>query len=116
MPAYTAMTADLGRRVTRTIKVADVPDWIDFPDVAQIAQLRRTVTDIRNQNRRSRPPHRLRKPQGSCRRGRRWGGGLRWRARCPNALVAAVRGWLARGEQMAVPIEQISAGVLEGGG
>ena len=33
------------RRITRTIKVADVPDWIDFPGAAQVAQLRRTVTD-----------------------------------------------------------------------
>src|SRR5574337_779521 len=29
---------------TCTIKVADVPDWIDFPGAAQVAQLRRTVT------------------------------------------------------------------------
>jgi len=45
MPAYTATTADRGRRVTRTIKVAEVPDWIDFPGAVQVAQLRRTVTD-----------------------------------------------------------------------
>ena len=45
MPAYTATTTDHGRRITRTIKVADVPDWIDFPGAAQVAQLRRTVTD-----------------------------------------------------------------------
>lgn len=45
IPAHTARTADRGRRVTRTIKVADVPDWIDFPGAAQVAQLRRTVTD-----------------------------------------------------------------------
>src|SRR5574337_74319 len=45
IPANTAKTADRGRRVTRTIKVADVPDWIDFPAAAQVAQLRRTVTD-----------------------------------------------------------------------
>jgi len=45
MPSYTATTADRGRRVTRTIKVADVPDWIDFPGAVQVAQLRRTVTD-----------------------------------------------------------------------
>src|SRR4029077_11907807 len=44
MPAHPATTADGGRRVTRTIKVADVPDWIDFPGAAQVAQLRRTVT------------------------------------------------------------------------
>ena len=45
IPACTATTADRGRRVTRTIKAVDVPDWIDFPGAAQVAQLRRTVTD-----------------------------------------------------------------------
>jgi predicted transposase YbfD/YdcC len=45
MPAYTARTTDHGRRITRTIKIADVPDWIDFPRAAHLAQLRRTVTD-----------------------------------------------------------------------
>ncbi|MCI4674102.1 ISAs1 family transposase [Candidatus Mycolicibacterium alkanivorans] len=45
IPAHTARATDRGRRVTRTIKVADVPDWIDFPGAAQVAQLRRTVTD-----------------------------------------------------------------------
>lgn len=45
IPAHTARIAERGRRVTRTIKVADVPDWIDFPGAAQVAQLRRTVTD-----------------------------------------------------------------------
>lgn len=44
VPATTATTRGRGQRVTRTIKVADVPDWIDFPHAAQIAQLRRTVT------------------------------------------------------------------------
>uniref|UniRef100_UPI0031E3893A ISAs1 family transposase n=1 Tax=Mycobacterium sp. TaxID=1785 RepID=UPI0031E3893A len=44
MPAYTTRTAERGRRVTRTIKVADVPEWIDFPGAAQVAQLRRTIT------------------------------------------------------------------------
>lgn len=33
-----------GRRVTRTIKVADAPPWIGFPGATQIAQLRRTRT------------------------------------------------------------------------
>ncbi|GAA4825522.1 hypothetical protein GCM10023353_38310 [Tomitella cavernea] len=32
------------RRVTRTVKVADVPAWIVLPEAAQVAQLRRTVT------------------------------------------------------------------------
>ena len=44
MPAYTTRTAERGRRLTRTIKVADVPEWIDFPGAAQVAQLRRTIT------------------------------------------------------------------------
>jgi len=70
MPAYTARTADRGRRVTRTIKVAEVPDWIDFPGAAQVAQLRRTVTDkatktvevvylITSASHRDAPPQRL---------------------------------------------------------
>ena len=33
-----------GRRVTRTIKVAQAPAWIGFPTLAQVAQVRRTVT------------------------------------------------------------------------
>ncbi len=45
MPAHTETATGRGRRITRTIKVADVPDWIDFPGAAQVAQLRRTVTD-----------------------------------------------------------------------
>lgn len=43
--AWTATTADRGRWVTRTITAVDVPDWIDFPGAAQVAQLRRTVTN-----------------------------------------------------------------------
>jgi predicted transposase YbfD/YdcC len=45
MPAYTTKTLGRGRQITRTIKTADVPAWIDFPGAAQVAQLRRTVTD-----------------------------------------------------------------------
>jgi predicted transposase YbfD/YdcC len=30
--------------VTRTIKVTDVPDWVEFPGATQLAQMRRTVT------------------------------------------------------------------------
>lgn len=70
MPAFTTRTADRGRRITRTIKVADVPDWIDFPGAAQVAQLRRTVTDnatktvevvylITSANHTAAPPQRL---------------------------------------------------------
>lgn len=33
-----------GKTVTRSIKVASLPAWIEFPGAAQIAQLRRTVT------------------------------------------------------------------------
>lgn len=32
-----------GRRATRTIKVIDAPEWIEFAGAAQVAQLRRTV-------------------------------------------------------------------------
>jgi len=70
MPAYTSRTAERGRRITRTIKVVDVPDWIDFPGAAQVAQLRRTVTDhgaktveviylITSANHTAAPPQRL---------------------------------------------------------
>lgn len=44
MPAVTRTDHGHGRRTTRTIKVADVPAWIDFTGTAQVAQLRRTVT------------------------------------------------------------------------
>ncbi|MER5596080.1 ISAs1 family transposase [Streptomyces sp. NPDC002265] len=33
-----------GRRATRTVKVVDVPAWIDFTGATQVAQLRRTIT------------------------------------------------------------------------
>lgn len=44
VPATGQTTTGRGQRVTRTIKVAAVPDWIAFPGAAQVAQLRRTVT------------------------------------------------------------------------
>ncbi|MGW5153467.1 ISAs1 family transposase [Rhodococcus koreensis] len=44
IPAARHTTTAKGRRVTRTIRVAAVPDWIVFPGAAQVAQLRRTVT------------------------------------------------------------------------
>ena len=44
IPATTATTTGRGRRITRTIKTVEVPDWIPFPGAAQVAQLRRTVT------------------------------------------------------------------------
>lgn len=70
IPAATATTAERGRRITRTIKAATVPDWIDFPAATQVAQLRRTVTVkatktvevvylITSANHTTAPPHRL---------------------------------------------------------
>lgn len=44
VPGHRTTVTGHGPRVTRTIKVTTVPDWIDFPGVGQIAQLRRTVT------------------------------------------------------------------------
>jgi len=44
VPATRQRAAGRGQRVTRTIKVVAVPDWIAFPGAAQVAQLRRTVT------------------------------------------------------------------------
>lgn len=44
VPATRQTTKGRGQRVTRTIKVVSVPDWITFPGAAQVAQLRRTVT------------------------------------------------------------------------
>jgi predicted transposase YbfD/YdcC len=70
IPAHTATTTGRGRRTTRTIKTADVPDWIDFPGAVQVAQLRRTVTEkgtktvevvylITSANHKDAPPQRL---------------------------------------------------------
>ncbi len=47
VPATRDVTVGRGQRVTRTIKVLAVPDWIEFPGAAQVAQLRRTVTKAR---------------------------------------------------------------------
>jgi predicted transposase YbfD/YdcC len=44
VPAFSAVSADHGRRTRRTIKVALAPAWIGFDGAAQVAQLRRTVT------------------------------------------------------------------------
>lgn len=44
VPATRQTERSRGRRVTRTVRVVSVPDWIDFPGAAQVAQLRRTVT------------------------------------------------------------------------
>ena len=44
IPSATWIDPSKGRRVRRTIKVADAAGWTDFPHAAQIAQLRRTRT------------------------------------------------------------------------
>ncbi|MGW3240459.1 ISAs1 family transposase [Streptomyces olivaceus] len=44
VPAVTRTDRGHGRRVTRTIKVVDVPAWVEFSGARQVAQLRRTVT------------------------------------------------------------------------
>jgi predicted transposase YbfD/YdcC len=44
VPAVSTTDTSHGRRVRRTIKAVQVPDWIDFPGAAQIIQLRRTRT------------------------------------------------------------------------
>lgn len=70
IPTATETITGRGRRITRTIKVAAVPAWIDFPGASQVAQLRRTVTAggtktvevvylITSANCQSAPPRRL---------------------------------------------------------
>ena len=44
VPAVSSVTEDHGRRARRTIKAAFAPAWIGFDGAAQVAQLRRTVT------------------------------------------------------------------------
>ncbi|MFD9286687.1 ISAs1 family transposase [Streptomyces mirabilis] len=44
IPAVTRTDRGHGRRATRTIKVVDVPAWVEFAGAGQVAQLRRTVT------------------------------------------------------------------------
>ena len=44
VPGVSTTDTSHGRRVRRTIKAVQAPDWIDFPGAAQIIQLRRTRT------------------------------------------------------------------------
>lgn len=48
VPTHSGTDRSRGRRITRTIKVlqapSDLPDWVDFPGAAQVAQIRRTRT------------------------------------------------------------------------
>lgn len=41
VPGHTLTQTGHGRRSTRTIKVADAPEWIEFAGAEQVAQLRR---------------------------------------------------------------------------
>jgi predicted transposase YbfD/YdcC len=45
IPAASSVSTDHGRRSRRTIKAALAPAWIEFAGAAQVAQLRRTVTE-----------------------------------------------------------------------
>ncbi len=44
MPAHRVTVTGHGRRLTRTIRVVDAPDWITLTGATQVAQLRRTAT------------------------------------------------------------------------
>lgn len=44
VPAASTVTTGHGRRVRRTIRAVEAPDWVDFPGAAQVLQLRRTRT------------------------------------------------------------------------
>ena len=57
VPAVSAVSTGHGRRARRTIKAALAPAWIGFTGAAQVAQLRRTVTEEGQEDRRGRLPH-----------------------------------------------------------
>jgi len=44
VPRHSTTVTNRGRRATRTIKSLTAPTWISFPGAAQVAQVRRTVT------------------------------------------------------------------------
>ncbi len=44
VPGHTAVQAGHGRRVRRTVKAVQVPDWVDWPGAAQVLQIRRSRT------------------------------------------------------------------------
>ena len=71
IPAVSSVSTDHGRRARRTIKAVLAPAWIGFAGAAQVAQLRRTVTRKRKDDRRGRLPHHQR---------------LRCRPGCPGRL------------------------------
>jgi predicted transposase YbfD/YdcC len=45
VPGHQTTVTGHGKRVTRTIKVVSAPTWIGFAGAAQVAQVRRTVTE-----------------------------------------------------------------------
>ena len=57
IPATSAVSTGHGRRDRRTIKAVLVPAWTGFASAAQVAQVRRTVTGERQEDRRGRVPH-----------------------------------------------------------
>jgi predicted transposase YbfD/YdcC len=44
VPAVSAVTTSHGRRVRRTVKTLEAPEWVDFSGAAQVTQIRRTRT------------------------------------------------------------------------
>ncbi len=56
VPAVSPVSTGHGRRARRTIKTVLAPSWIEFDGAAQVAQLRRTVTNKGNEDRRGRLP------------------------------------------------------------
>lgn len=51
LPSISETTHGKGKRVTRSIKVADVPDWVPFPGATQIARVARTVSNKKTRKR-----------------------------------------------------------------
>ena len=56
VPAVSDVNTDHGRRARRTIKAVLAPAWIEFEGAAHVAQLRRTVTEEGQEDRRGRIP------------------------------------------------------------
>ena len=70
IPAASSVGTGHGRRARRTIKAALAPSWIGFDGAAQVAQLRRTVTQDWEEDRRSRLPDHQRQRRRSGHPGR----------------------------------------------
>ncbi len=48
VPSHRVTSRSHGRQITRTIKVVQAPEWIEFTGAAQVAQIRRTLTQAGN--------------------------------------------------------------------